>query len=114
MIRADCPFPTVDSALILLSACGPSKEQELQSRVDELEDQVETLQTQLQEAHRAADDVRDNAERLTQASDELEASVGRLSDENWREVVPDVEGASSDVDDAQEALKASVDDLPDD
>ena len=61
----------------------------------------------------AADEVRTKADAVQSASEDMQSQVGRFGGENWREVVPDVESASGEVDDTQTALESSVSDLDD-
>jgi len=45
---------------------------------------------------------------LDDAIDGLEGDVGRFEGENWREVVPDVDAAATDVRDAFNALRREL------
>jgi TolA-binding protein len=86
-----------------LAACGPSKSEQLQSENEELRVQVEQLQSQLSE-------IKEKAESLETSSNDLRDQMARFQSENWREVVPEAEAASSQVESDQDDLKSSIDD----
>lgn len=97
------------SALMLLAACdhGPTRA-ELTERVDqldaenqELRSKVDALTTQLEEA-------RDAVARVSRAADEVQSNAERFSSENWRSVVPDVEDASDELDQARREASDAV------
>lgn len=52
--------------------------------------------------------VQDAMKAVESAIGDLESDVGRFDDENWREVVPDVESAAADVRDAFEKLRSAL------
>lgn len=52
--------------------------------------------------------VRDAINSVDSAINDLESNVGDFDSENWREVVPNVESAASDVRDAFENLKREL------
>lgn len=105
-------------AALTLSACSnsPSAEErladreaaneELRGRIQELEEQLETYQA-------AAEDVKSEAEEVLAASAQLRSEVDRLDMENWRDVVPDIESATSLVETTQSSLDDSVGELDD-
>lgn len=97
------------AVLLLLGACdrGPTRE-ELTERVDqldaenqELRSKVEALTTQLEEA-------RDAFAKVSRAADEVQSNAERFSNENWRSVVPDVEEASEELDQARRDATEAV------
>lgn len=47
-------------------------------------------------------------QELNSSIDELQAAIGRFNDENWRDVVPDVESASSSVSSAFSSLQTAL------
>jgi len=55
-------------AFLLLSGCGPSRE-ELQNRITELEDENSQLRAQLDDARQKADDASDAAASAKSAAD---------------------------------------------
>lgn len=78
----------IPATLLLLSGCEVGVEKGLREENERLENRVDELERQLAQAK--------------EASDNLESNVSRLSDENWRDVVPDVESNAQDVSDALE------------
>lgn len=52
--------------------------------------------------------VQDAVKALSDAIDGLESEVGRFENENWKEVVPSVESASSEVRDAFDKLRQEL------
>lgn len=94
-----------------VGGCGQSEEDRLREENDELRDQVSSLQSDIEDAQLKASQVQDDAEQLRSASSDLQGEVGRLQSENWRDVVPGIEGASDDVDSARAALDDSAGDL---
>ena len=59
----------------------------------------------------AAEDVKSEAEEVQTAIAQLLSEVDRLDTENWRDVVPDVEGATGQVETTQSSLNDSVGEL---
>jgi len=53
-------------------------------------------------------DVQEAIKSLAAAIDSLEGDTGRFDSENWREVVPDVETAATDVRDAFDRLRQAL------
>ncbi len=89
---------------LTLAACGKSsREIELETENERLSGRVSQLETRLS-------DIKDKAGDLEAASDEMVGEVARFEAEDWQDVVPSVQSASSDVEDAQMALSSAVDD----
>lgn len=80
--------PVIAAMLLLISGCEVGVEERLREENERLESRVDELERQLAQAK--------------QASDNLEGNVSRLSDENWRDVVPDVEADAEELSDALE------------
>jgi len=90
------------ASLLTLSAGGKSsREIELESDNERLSSRVSQIESQLS-------DVRDKAGDVETASDEMVEQVSRFESEDWKDVVPSVQSASSDVEDAQMALSSAV------
>jgi hypothetical protein len=53
-------------------------------------------------------EVQDAMKAVDSAIDGLEGDVGRFDDENWRDIVPDVQAAASDVRDAFAKLRTAL------
>jgi phage shock protein A len=107
------PLRLAIAATMLLAACDSGRVAELEDENESLRDHVATLERQVSETRDAAEDVRTKAAAVQSASEDMQSQVGRFDGENWREVVPDVESASGEVDDTQTALESSVSDLDD-
>jgi hypothetical protein len=60
-----------------------------------------------------AEDLQNAQDELRSASADLQDNVDRLQSENWRDVVPDIEQSSSDVDYAQENSESASQDVAD-
>jgi hypothetical protein len=96
---------------ILLTACGPSKMEQLQAQVDDISAQLEDANSKLSDARDKAADVRTEAEQLSILSDDLETETGRFGSENWQSVVPEVALTSLDIDTSQQILISYLDEL---
>ena len=58
-------------------------------------------------------ELKDHIEELESASNDLRANVDRLQSENWRDVVPDIEQSTEDLESAQsDATDAATDASP--
>lgn len=91
------------AAVLTLAACGKSsRELELEADNQRLGARVTQLETRIS-------DIQDKASDLEAASDEMVGQVARFESEDWQDVVPSVQSASSDVEDAQMALSSAVD-----
>lgn len=88
------------SALLLLTACGDSESDK--SEIDQLREENTDLQTQLA-------NVREKADALETASDNLQEQLERFKTEDWREVMPNAVEAGEDVEQAQKDLKEATD-----
>ena len=53
-------------------------------------------------------DVQDAMKRLASAISGLQGAVSSFDDENWKDVVPEVESASQDVDSAFQGLRTAL------
>lgn len=80
---------SITSAIfLLLSGCGMGDAERLREENEHLQNRVDELERQLGQAK--------------EASDNLESNVSRLQDENWRDVVPDVESDAEELSNALE------------
>jgi len=113
MLKRGLSLWSAGAAVLLLAACNSGRVAELEDENESLRDQVAKLQRQVSDTRDAADEVRTKAAAVQSASEDMQSQVGRFDGENWREVVPDVESASGEVDDTQTALESSVSDLDD-
>lgn len=87
------------AALLLLSSCGPTEVEQLRQENRELKAQLE--------------DTRAQAEKLKEASDDLQAQLARFESENWQDVMPEAKAAGDNVESAQQELSETVDQEPD-
>ena len=78
----------IAAAFLLLSGCGMSEEESLREENERLQSRVDELERQLGQAK--------------DAGNNLENNVARLQDENWRDVVPDVESDAEELSNALE------------
>lgn len=53
-------------------------------------------------------EVADALHDLSSAVDDLQTAIGRLDDDNWRDVVPDVRSAANDINDALTSLQEKL------
>lgn len=53
-------------------------------------------------------EVQNALKELDSTIDDLQSNVGRLDDENWRDVVPDIESATTDIRDAFDSLRQAL------
>jgi outer membrane murein-binding lipoprotein Lpp len=100
-------------ASVVLAGCGVP-----QSEVDERDQRISTLETQLSEANEklegyetATAEMRSKVDEVTSASVELESQVDRLQTENWRDVVGDVQSARDDMVAAKDEAVEGVEEL---
>lgn len=68
------------------------------ARIAELEEQLDEARTQLAS-------LEDRRDQLQAAASDLRGNVDRLSTENWRDVVPDIDSSAEDVE--SESLQMS-------
>ena len=80
---------------------------------DERDERIAELEAQVEEARSNAEDLQNAQDELRSASADLQYNVDRLQSENWRDVVPDIEQSSSDVDYAQENSESASQDVAD-
>lgn len=97
------------SALLLLGACerGPTRE-ELTERVDQLDAENQELRSKVDDLTTQLEEAREAVGRVSRAADEVQSNAERFSSENWRSVVPDVEDASGELDQAQADASEAV------
>lgn len=97
------------SALLLLCACdrGPTRE-ELTERVDQLDAENQELRSKVDDLTTQLEEAREAVGRVSRAADEVQSNAERFSSENWRSVVPDVEDASDELDDARREAAEAV------
>lgn len=91
-------------AFCLLIGCGQSRTKGLEAENEELRSQVEQLQTQVA-------GIREKAETLESSSSALKDQMSRFQSEDWRDVLPDAEAASTEVETDQDDLKQAVDEI---
>lgn len=94
---------TVIAAALALTGCGQSELDRAKAENEELRAQVERLQGEISE-------IKGKADALETSSGELRGQMDRFQSENWRDVVPDAQAASDQVQSDQDSLKSSVDD----
>lgn len=68
--------------------------EERDGRIAELEDQVETIS--------------EKARNLISASEDLRSNTDRFSYENWRDVVPDIDSGTSELEDAASSMESEL------
>jgi hypothetical protein len=68
--------------------------EERDGRIAELEDQVETISRK--------------ARNLISASEDLRSNTDRFSYENWRDVVPDIDSGTSELEDAASSMESEL------
>lgn len=81
-----------------------------QSELDKTKAENEELRAQVESLQGEISDIKEKAEALQTSSVELRSQMDRFQSENWRDVVPDAQAASDQVESDQDALKSSVDD----
>lgn len=105
-------------AALTLSACSnsPSAEERLadvEAENEELRGRIQELEEQLETSQAAAEDVKSEADEVRTASAQLRNEVDRLDTENWRDVVPDIESATGQMQTRHLSLDDSVGELDD-
>ena len=107
------------SISIILAACGSNggggrygeydpteREEEICSleliRITELEEQLEEARAQLAS-------LEDRRDQLQSAAEDLRNNVDRLSSENWRDVVPDIDASSEGVESESSQMSDEID-----
>jgi outer membrane murein-binding lipoprotein Lpp len=93
----------VITAALVLTGCGQPELDRTKAENEELRAQVESLQGEIS-------DIKEKADALETSSGELRSQMNRFQSENWRDVVPDAQAASDQVESDQDSLKSSVDD----
>ena len=94
---------TIIVAALILTGCGQPELERTKAENVELRAQVERLQGEIS-------DIKEKADALETSSGELRSQMDRFQSENWRDVVPDAQAASDQVESDQDSLKSSVDD----
>ena len=115
---------TIFVATGLLASCGGSGggryaedyEPDYSSREpieDDRDERIAELEAQLEEAREQAEELQARQGDLEAASSDLQHNVARLESENWRDVVPDIEQSTYEVDSAQQDAASSAQELSD-
>jgi len=94
---------TIIVAALVLTGCGQSELDRTKAENEELRAQVASLQGEIS-------DIKEKADALETSSGELRSQMDRFQSENWREVVPNAQAASDQVESDRASLKFSVDD----
>jgi peptidoglycan hydrolase CwlO-like protein len=102
---------SVTLACILLTACGQSEVQKLKAENDDLQAQVDHLNEKLENVRSSASDLREKVDTAKATSADLEAEAGRFDDDNWRDVVPNVQDGSSQVSSELSDVDSQLEDL---
>jgi Tfp pilus assembly protein PilO len=87
---------------VIVTGFGFARSRKLEGEKQELTQQVDQLQSQLS-------DVQAKSAALQASSDELKSQMQRFSSENWRDVMPDAQTASDQVESDQEDLSEAAD-----
>jgi len=78
---------------------------------DERDDRIAELEAQLKEAREIAAELETRQSDVESATNDLNDNVDRLASENWRDVIPDIERSTQDVDSAQQDAAVSAQEL---
>ena len=100
MIRIERIFLIMAISFALMG-CRSSREEELESQVAVLQSQLEDIRSKLKEAQLEVGTLRS-------AVDDLDNAIEQFRYSDWRTVVPNVQSAVSDVDDATGSLEITV------
>ncbi|MBJ7575449.1 hypothetical protein [Luteimonas sp. MC1828] len=105
------------AAIILLTACGsgsggyddPDYAYEPDEELCIVEtDRISELEEQLEEARAQLAVLEDRKNQLQSAAEDLQADVERLSFENWRDVVPDIDASADYVEDEASQMESDL------
>ena len=80
--------------IILLSITGCT------SSSDQYEQKISDLEEQLEQANDTNQRLRSAVDESNSALSNLRSEIDRLNDENWRDVVPDIESSADEADTA--------------
>ena len=111
----------ITAALLIasLSSCGGSGGNRFDgpdysdiddSQCSEEDGRIAALEEQLEEARTQLASLEGRRDQLQAASDDLRDNVDRLSSENWRDVVPDIDSSSEDVESESSQMSGEIDD----
>lgn len=103
---------TIACSVLLVAACvGQNRIHELETENASLQDRVNGLELRSQTLDADLRTVLSSMGEAQHSADDLESAVERFDYENWREVVPDVVEASSNVSSAIDTLRANLNTL---
>ena len=117
--RTALEVATVIAAITLLAACGSGSgryaEHDYDSDYERDEeictnenDRISELEEQLEEARGQLAVLEDRKNQLQSAAEDLRANVDRLSFENWRDVVPDIDDSADYVEDEASQMESEL------
>ena len=84
-------------ASLLLAGCHDQGDLD---RIAELETEVDSLQAQLDDANSERDDAQSKLDDAQGAASDLRSNFDRLQYEDWKDVAPDIDRTTSDVESA--------------
>lgn len=103
---------TIVCSVLLVAACvGQKRISELETENAALQDRVNGMELRSQTLDADLRAVVSSLDEAQNSAGDLESAVERFDHENWREVVPDVVEASSNVSSAIDALRANLNTL---
>lgn len=103
-------FPRITLLIVIffLVGCGKSKIEELESQISDLQAQVYNLQDKLKNAHSHANQLESEFNDLKKASDEIKDTASQFDEENWKDIVPQIQRAASDLELKITSLESSI------
>ena len=102
-------MPVLAASLLLCACSGASNLEDQTERADTAEARADSAEQRVSELEQKIEDIESKVSTLESARSDLESSVSQFDGENWREVVPQVQSAASDVDQAATELRSAID-----
>ena len=102
------PRITLLIVIFFLVGCGKSKIEELESQVSDLQAQVYNLQDKLKNAHSHANQLESEFNDLKKTSNEIKDTASQFDEENWKDIVPQIQRAASDLELKITSLESSI------
>lgn len=98
--------------LALAGICSMVALYQAHQKIEVLRDNVETLESALDDAQSKHEEMAAEIRELQDKAETLRYETGRFQDENWRDVVPDVDAAAEDVAGTVEGIDTEPVDTP--
>jgi septal ring factor EnvC (AmiA/AmiB activator) len=100
--------PLVILFVIFMASCNQEKIKQLETQLQETESELESTKNELEEAQTKISEIQSEVDNMESAVSQLRGEVDNFSYYNWRDVVPDVEDATSNIESKLSDLQSAA------